>query len=513
MPKYFMRVEAVNLAHFVDDTHDVSTIRGGSFLLLKAIEKISEEFQSRLQPISTAASQGLFFFDCEDNDEGRRETLCADVLNFLRKETGRHATFLTAIEKEIAGQFPLVLEKLETQIHRMQWRMPTVAVPDFELTEQECFLDGWRPGMEPYRVDPEVQEAKMSAATDFRRRNGRMIKHQLFHALLHDAKYKDNLCAKDLGELAHDQTKGVLNGKIALIHIDGNSFGAIRRDLCTSPKAREEFDKAIQAGFRYPFLEALLRRADNDLNFQTWDAEGNNALRLEVLLWGGDEMTMVVPAWKGLEVLQLFFNQAQNLAFTGVPLSHRAVIIFCHHNAPILQIRKLANDLLRQTKYDIRERVDDALKYDADFQGLSNIQKEEVRQRLSSHKYGDALHYLALESFDMLQGSLKNFLSRYYKGASFSSLLIHAGELATIREHLQTIHTNVARSKVFEVIEAVQEGNMNRVKTISQQIYSLLENDIANKTKNAVNAITKDDPARWYMVTDLWDYIPEWKAL
>ena len=68
--------------------------------------------------------------------------------------------------------------------------------------------------------------------------------------------------------------------------------------------------------------------------------DGKDALRLEVLLWGGDEFTLVVPAWKGLEVLERFFQIAARLEFgSDVPMTHRAAVIFCHHNAPILQIR------------------------------------------------------------------------------------------------------------------------------------------------------------------------------
>ena len=37
MNKYLLRIEGVNLNHFVFDTRDLSTVRGGSLLLLAAI--------------------------------------------------------------------------------------------------------------------------------------------------------------------------------------------------------------------------------------------------------------------------------------------------------------------------------------------------------------------------------------------------------------------------------------------------------------------------------------------
>ena len=509
--RYYMRVEAINLQHFVYDTNDISTIRGGSFILLEAINNIARQgtFNKKyLCSISTAASQGLFSFDCDNEDEAK--TLEIEVLKFLDKETDGHATFVTAIEPE-NDNFSLILEKLEAQIHRQQWRIPTVRIPEFVATAQEDFLDGWRPGAQGYKSgDPNISNAKISAATKFRREHGVPLKHQLFHELLGDDKYKDNLCAKSLGELASHRKKGVLDGKIAFIHIDGNNFGSIRRDMCTTRETRELFDKRIQQEFRNPFLKVLLERADNDpTDFQTKDENGKTALRLEVLLWGGDEMTIVVPAWKGWEVLQLFFEQAKSLEFNGVPLSHRATIIFCHNNAPILQIRQLAEKLLSQTKTDIQDRLGELLQKTSDMSG----DKEKLMARLSSHEYGDAVHYLVLESFDMLKGSLKNFISDYYQKASYAHLLIYANELKMLRDNLGIIHTNVARSKVLQIIQAIQAEKPDEIQMIIKQVYNLLSGDRLTGVQVAINALTQNDPARWYMVADLWDYIPEWKDL
>ena len=504
--RYYMRVEAVNLSHFVYDTHDISTIRGGSYILLEAINRIAKQFHNRLQPISTAASQGLFFFDCEDNAaEDFKESLRTKVLEFLRKETQGHATFLVALEKD-EQNFPLTLEKLEAQIHRQQWRTPTVSVPDFGGTDQECFLDGWRPGVWEYR--PDMSEVRISAAKKFRREVGVILKRQLFSMLLNDKKYQDNLCSKNLGELALDVNQGVLNGKIAFIHIDGNSFGAIRKDLCITQKLREQFDHTIQEEFRKPFLKALLQQADGDPDFKTKDQEGNEALRLEVLLWGGDEITLVVPAWRGWEVLQLFYDQAQSLTFADIPLSHRAVIIFCHHNAPILQIRRLAEELLSQTKQNLQENMISALDVDPNFLHSDNATQKKLVTWLSHREYGNAIHYLVLESFDMLQGSLPNFLARYYQGVSYPSLLIPAHKLAELRQNIPIIRPHVAQSKVIEIIKAIQQGQPDRMTQVKQQIYDLISNDKRNEVQVAIETLTQEW-AGWYKMADLWDYIPE----
>ena len=55
--EYYFRVEAVNLYNTIFDTNDISTTRGGSFLLLNAVERLKE--LDRLEPISIGASAGL----------------------------------------------------------------------------------------------------------------------------------------------------------------------------------------------------------------------------------------------------------------------------------------------------------------------------------------------------------------------------------------------------------------------------------------------------------------------
>ena len=71
--QYYLRVEGVNLAHFVYDTQDLSTVRGGSLLLLLAVDEVCQQVQTaRLVPISTGASIGLFQYDAADEAVAQR---------------------------------------------------------------------------------------------------------------------------------------------------------------------------------------------------------------------------------------------------------------------------------------------------------------------------------------------------------------------------------------------------------------------------------------------------------
>jgi hypothetical protein len=506
MSKHYLRVEAVNIANFVYDTHDISTIRGGSYLLLDAIESVAKEFKGRLTEVTAAASQGLFWFDpASVNPEQVSRQLQKDVLAHLHKKTGGYATFLVATQADILGHFDQVLEKLEAQIHYQQWHLPTIAIPDPEPAVGECFLDGWRPGVHHYTVDPAITDASVSDATAFRRQEGVRLKQQLFFKLLKDEQYLGEISTRDLCELSRNPAKGVLNGKIAYIYVDGNSFGSIRRKLCQSEEDRQAFDQAIQADFRTPFLEALLQWAKANPDFQTRDEQKKLALRLEVLLWGGDEMALVVPAWLSWQVVRLFYQHAASLQFKGQPLSHRAALIFCHHNAPILLVRQLAEELLSRTRSDIRDELKAALEN----QSLSEAERNTRLALLSDHALGDALHYLVLESFDLLQGKLADFLPNYYKGIDYARLLISAGELDTLLTAIHTIQAHVPHGKALEIIAAIQQKQNATVPLLVKQILELLPAGDRSSVKNAIDSLTGSDVARWYLASDLWDYVPE----
>lgn len=74
------------------------------------------------------------------------------------------------------------------------------------------------------------------------------------------------------------------------------------------------------------------------------------------MLWGGDELTFVMPAWLGLEFAGKFFEWVEDwTAPSGAPLTFGAGLVFCHEKTPIRQARKMA-ELLAE---DGKETLDD----------------------------------------------------------------------------------------------------------------------------------------------------------
>jgi hypothetical protein len=600
MPKYYIHAEAFNLDHSVYDTHDISTIRGGSFILLDAVKRRLPEDIPDLKPIATAASKGVFTYDDPGDLAAQRTGMVQQVLLSLHDATGGHATFLVAVEEDIPDEyvfswtkipgtdderlkrflreryhidwvctagivksedgkiinisrneaalslllnndksevilkignietdkfiakeengelniypddFPKVLARLEANVRRQQWRMPTIIVPPFDTTDQECYLDGWRPGVKPYTVDPDASGAKISRATYFRRKRGRELKHTLFKELFPEGGVEDDLCARDLGELAIDASKGIMSGKIAFIHIDGNSFGRIRKKKCITPEARKDFDVCIQK-CREAFLDDLHNTAHSDPDFRL-SRNGKDVLRLEVLLWGGDECTIVVPAWKGLEVLERFYKITASLTFEGVPMTHRAAVIFCHHDAPILQIRRLADRLLGLTKNEIIRHFEAAFATDPTLASLDDADRAEQIKFLSNANYGNAARYLVLESFDMLRGSLDKFLERYYGKVDMSNMLLYGNRMSELKDNMHTICGAVPKSHVVKLAYAISKRDVASENELCKRLTESIDPEQRDTVLAKIKTFTKGNNAGWYLLADLWDYAKEWKA-
>ena len=54
---YYLRIEAINLDYFVYDTHDISTIRGGSFMLLSIFDALFDNLKEKLNKNKSFSGQ------------------------------------------------------------------------------------------------------------------------------------------------------------------------------------------------------------------------------------------------------------------------------------------------------------------------------------------------------------------------------------------------------------------------------------------------------------------------
>ncbi|HKI20702.1 MAG TPA: hypothetical protein VKA15_22620, partial [Isosphaeraceae bacterium] len=383
--KYYLRVEAVNLPSFIYDTQDLSTIRGASLTLIQIVEELKDLGQSQGLPgdfraISTGASSGLFEFTAATKEEACEVARIVEA--YLGEDPcAKHATFVVdVVETEPAERFRVARERVLAANRWRQMSQPSLVIPAWnrgrEIKDREgqfvtaCEVDRVRAGTAK-DMFPEEREGWVSPSVKARRQAGQIARQsRIEHTgaggpgpskpvdattgfYLREIGL-DELFTQDFGTLSNAEGRDLirdLDSKIAVIYIDGNGFGS-RQERMERPEELTGWDNDIKSK-RKAVLRSLLAKAEDNED-RTWRIDdpqrGGNRIRFETLIWGGDDLMWVVPAWKGWETLEHFFSSAEWMytAEDGSPrpLTHAAGVVFCHHNAPIHRITRLAQDLV-----------------------------------------------------------------------------------------------------------------------------------------------------------------------
>ena len=462
----YLLVEGVNIYDNLLDTDQLSVIRGGSFLLKGAIDAIRDEFESKLEPLSTGASSGLFRIIGGQS----ASSLVSDVVGFLRKHQDyRFLPFI--VVSTIADTLLEAKEKLLTQLRFAQLQSPTFA-PDVVDGEHRslgipCQLEGRRAAVT--RAERKVQSdqpRQLSLSVLRRLDHGRAMRQDHYFRKgdkppdLHGYRFTD-----DFEALANCEEQGVLSGKLAVIYADGNKFSKIQREYLGNSKkgeqddAQRQFDKRVQT-LRNAFLKDLLLEMvkGDDGRFPdavTINDQKEPAIRCETLLWGGDEFQFVLPAWMGLEFVQYFFEKSREWRTPdGTPLTHALGIVFCHAKSPIRVIGQLARNLA-----------------------------EEVKEGLGDDPRRNAWDYIVLESIDYpANPGIGDFMSTRY------------GAVADVRPPFLPPDDDWRDTKE-RLISLARNGQLTR-----RQLYRIAD---------AFNAGVRGDGISWRDLTDPEKPLPE----
>ena len=529
---YYLRVEGVNLGNFIMDTNDLSTIRGGGLLLLDSVNLVEESIRKmlpspgkdplraarerledvkrrleelkkerppdykqqkntlkrekkrlqdvirrlhRLHPsphppglvITKGASWGLFSLDV-DRDTALQ--IKAKVINTLAEDKNyRHATFVVDLHPDNGEKnYQRDRDSLQTINRWQQMQGPSLAIPAPE--HEVCDFDKVRPAA-PEDFSPK-EGRHISASVRCRREYGRRQRQDFYRRVTQLA---DLAFTRDLGELGRDPSRGILDGKIAYIYIDGNNFGAWQRGA-RNPGEQCAFDQAVRMG-REKVLTAILERIRDDPAWQYGETQGEKTrLRLETLLWGGDEIIWVVPAWQGWWLVQTFYELARaSICYPGdTPLRHATGLVFCHHNAPIRRIDDLARRL------------------------AENFAKMDRNRNL--------IAYQVLETFDHAGTDLRGYRQSRIQGlGDIDHLLVDADDMGDIEScirELQTPEIDFPRRKIHQILYAWRNNDERLAREYEEKLP-----EAAQKSLSALQACFGGRQAHWLHLMDLWDYV------
>jgi hypothetical protein len=463
--KHFLRVEAVNIYASIFDTDQISVIRGGSLLLKKAIDDITTRFKKELVPISTGASIGLYRLYSHADPENTKK----EIIEFLNDPKGHYRYFTFVVAMTNGENFQTIKEVLIAKCRLLQLKQPTIS-PDSIHGQSNllpCQLDGKRRAHISANISG--MQKIISDFADIKLRHGRDQRDKLHENELQafispdnasdsakpEAKEKaeiENLqklkLTCDLPSLSANPKYPNLDGKIAVIYFDGNGFSKIQEELVSTDEDQIAFDQAIKR-LRREFLAKLLQHCidvenekqsswftvNPEKNSSKTQTEEEKLLRLETLLWGGDEMLLVVPAWQGFAVLHLFYQTSADweIVINGQkkPLKHSGGIVFCQQNSPIYIMRKLAQSLA-----------------------------DRIKEHDKNSRHHSFFDYLILESIDYPAESLDSFFQHRY------------GDLANYRTYLSAEKLVKADFQQFRMGKNSQIANLNKILPKSQ-VYAL----------------------------------------
>ncbi|MFA5924200.1 MAG: hypothetical protein WC856_23385 [Methylococcaceae bacterium] len=515
---FYLRVEAVNLSHFINDTNDLSTIRGGSLLLLEAMKKVEgiiknnspekirpeekeiADLEKQLNDINTlqkltpkdknkkknireklrklkatsnkvvkpdstptitkGASWGLFVLDMSEADACKVQKKIADY--FKTDARYRLATFVVDLYPNNGDEhYQADRNCLQTLNRWQQMQAPSLAICKEGTTS--CAIDKVRPAT-ILRYLKNKKYDYVSKSVNQRRKYGIVKKRTFYNEVTGIyAKY-----TQDLGDLSKSAKNGILDGKIAFIYIDGNGFGDIQRSSKT-PAEQKQFDENTRHG-REKLLTKFLEKIHNNPDWLTDDGK----VRMETLLWGGDEIIWVVPAWQGWWMLNEFYSQAKELIkHNNEPLFHAAGLVFCHNDAPIHRIDSLARALADQFAKTNRDK--------------------------------NLIAYQILESFDHAGIDLQRYrVERIGKLGGPEQLLIDAEKMDDIKASISQLKNDpdFAKRKVYQILEAYSEDE-----TLKADQYIAKLPGTSAEPLEKLKHLFGGDKAQWLHLMDLWDYI------
>ncbi|SEH08159.1 hypothetical protein [Candidatus Venteria ishoeyi] len=502
MPDYLLRIEGVNLDAVLNDTQDLNTIRGGSLLLRQAIADIEEKYFSEQNYISSGASVGLFRFSVTSEENAKQKQ--KEVVQFLNQDPNYcHLTFVVDIQAsdmQDVGDFIQNKEKVLARNRFRQMQQASIALPeknrDPHKQQGVCQLDNLRPSI---KSDTVAQATRFVSSSVYQRRQyGRDQKKAEFYQQethTQETGIKNLRYTPDLTTLA--TCKGhPLDHKIAVFYCDGNSFSNIQQQHAKTPEQLKNFDQTIRK-YRKDFLTAYLAWLQSQPDAKTQ----SGALRLEILLWGGDEFTLIVPAWLGLETLGFFYNFSAKWTFQEQRLTHAGGLVLAHAKTPIKRVEQLAKNLAQRVKdypggksenyfdYTVLESIDFPT------QSLERFQQKLFGTSLACSR--PILPPLDMERYHQAQ-QLKQLLGKGQVYALVRAILDSDKAFELQLMQLAKIVDMDFKGQQFEEAEDLYRTRLRQLNNLLQQVFPQPSSEQQ-----------RDNCWQWLHLAELWDYFPE----
>mgnify|MGYP000848498008 CR=1 FL=1 len=527
-----------------------------------------------LDLLSAGASITLLSFRATEPDARHLQTVVAD---WLRSGGGqgaarpelRHATFAVELVP-LSDKFSQPFQQSLMRVRLAQMRSPNVSfgplaagAPD-DVPTGFCDIDLKRSrGIDLKKQPHDAQHLDGSSyaraadknyaspATHHRRAYGRTTKVSVYQmvgkvnsderAAQTDDRFPGFRPAWEFEEIAHRgpwradgdvdidgrDPYGEAKDKMAVIYIDGNGFGKLLRSLAKTAAAYQQYDQQLR-DYRRDLMRRLVTEVKSKPYWRVkprWpDEDPDEKTRIETLLWGGDELIWVVPAWCGLEAVQFFFDQTASWQLNQTRLTHAVGLVICSHKSPIRSVVALAKELAEEVKRHLPDLGAEAIA-----RGEISAETKEFQHQAC----GNALAYEVLESFDHLGRDFQEARRdlRFPQMSDTDVILTEQG-LKQLVEHLAVLKhggkdtPRIPRRRVHQIAQVLhreplpargKRGAGGAQQGVPSTAYQKLVERIAQTTgggaayQDLLNAPlhwqTLDRlPAKWFHLLELWNY-------
>jgi hypothetical protein len=357
LPKYLW-IEGIDFSDFIDDTNQLSIIRGSSL----ALSELGNHMDGVGEPLFSGASSALFLSDevgsLTTQGAGRALKRMRLVHGFGDHEDEAQAIRIAAARArfaQVTGNFPREEVEESASMCALTRRLPGSQVVK-DLTKDQ--INRLNLGL-----DAEKPAISSSLSAQDRREYGKLARSKF---LLSRPEFDDLHVLEftsDLHELAQpsrsmDALPLSVSGRMALFYADGNDFSSIRRTLGGSAAALANFSKDVNKVVIGRALKSIinhLKKGAEDESLGTAvhkekEPTQQHRLRFELLVCGGDEFCFIAPAWLGLELAQIFFSSVADAKHCGHALTFKAGLVFANSKSPIKPLRRAAEALADRAK-------------------------------------------------------------------------------------------------------------------------------------------------------------------
>lgn len=280
------------------------------------------------------------------------------------------------------------------------------------------------------------------------------------------------------------QLSKVSQGYIAYIYADGNNMGGFIQNIRT-PEKYQEFSKDVENATKYAVYQALAynlhpREIKGITESESKIQDGDLIHPFEIITIGGDDILLIVPADKSLQIAQMIGEQFENILLGKVKISgitikgnyqveeklfepnkfHRfsekisehyqcklsmsSGVLITAYNTPIYYAEKLTTQLLKSAKEYAK-----TLKY-----------TDQEKQKEITY-YGGTVDFFTMKSVTMISSNIEDFRKQ---ALNIDRLKLYAAPytIPELDKFLKSIHAlkeaDFPKSQLYQVRSFLERG-------------------------------------------------------